>query len=482
MVDGKPLVRLPGWALESASNHQQSTMPRTMELKDKRVLVVGLGKSGVASALFLKAHGARVTVSDTKSGDELRNEIPVLLDHGITVETGGHGERTFRGQDLIVVSPGVPADAPMLAQARAMGEAVIGEIELAALFLPGPIVAITGSNGKTTTTTLTGEILTAGGLLTLVGGNIGTPAISLAEQAKRESVIVLEVSSFQLETIQTFRPKLAVVLNVTPDHLDRHRTFEAYVDAKARIFQNQRGDDFAVLNEDDPSCVAMAARTRAQVFWFSRQKEVKQGAWLREGSILFRDAQGQAKTSQREIMLVSEIPLKGAHNLENALAAVCAGALMGCAPEKIRQVVREFKAVEHRLEFVATIRGVDYYNDSKATNVDATIKALESFPANIHLILGGKDKGSDYTVLNDLLRQRVKRVYTIGVAAGKIESQIKGVEIVHAETLENALRKANAAAVPGDVVLLAPACASFDQFKNYEQRGQVFKEIVRGLG
>jgi UDP-N-acetylmuramoylalanine--D-glutamate ligase len=450
-----------------------------MELNNKRVLVVGLGKSGVASALFLKARGARVTVSDTKSGDELRNEIPALLDHGITVETGGHGERTFREQDLIVVSPGVPVDAPMLQQARSLGEAVIGEIELAARFLHGPIVAITGSNGKTTTTTLTGEILAAGGLPTLVGGNIGTPAISLAERAKAESVVVLEVSSFQLETIQTFRPKIAVVLNVTPDHLDRHQTFEAYVDAKARMFENQQGNDFAVLNADDPTCVAMAARTRAQVFWFSRQKEVKQGACVRDGNILFRLFRDGAQ--QREIMLVSEIPLKGAHNLENVLAAVCAGALMGCVPEKIRQAVREFKAVEHRLEFVATIRGVDYYNDSKATNVDATIKALESFPANIHLILGGKDKGSDYTVLNELLRQRVKRVYTIGAAAEKIESQIKGVEVVRAETLENALRKANAVAEAGDVVLLAPACASFDQFKSYEHRGRVFKEIVRRL-
>jgi UDP-N-acetylmuramoylalanine--D-glutamate ligase len=453
----------------------------SMELNGKRVLVVGLGKSGVASALFLKAHGARVTVSDTKSGDELRNEIPVLLDHGITVETGGHGDRTFHGQDLIVVSPGVPVDAPPLMQARALGEAVIGEIELAAQFLRGPIVAITGSNGKTTTTTLTGEIMTAAGFPALVGGNIGTPAISLAERAQPETVMVLEVSSFQLETIQTFRPKISVVLNVTPDHLDRHQTFEAYVDAKARILENQQGSDFALLNADDPTCVAMATRTRAQVFWFSRQKEVQQGAWVRDGNIVFRESRSEQKSQQREIMQVSEIPLKGAHNLENVLAAVCAGALMGCAPEKIRQAVRDFKAVEHRLEFVATIRGVDYYNDSKATNVDATIKALESFPANIHLILGGKDKGSDYTVLNDLLRQRVKRVYTIGAAAAKIESQIKGVEVVHAETLENALRKANAAAQPGDVVLLAPACASFDQFKSYEHRGRVFKEIVHGL-
>ena len=452
-----------------------------MDLKEKRVLVVGLGKSGVASALFLKAHGAQVTVSDTKSGDDLRNEIPTLLDHGITVETGGHGERTFRGQDLIVVSPGVPVDAPPLVQARSLGEMVIGEIELAAQFLPGPIVAITGSNGKTTTTTLTGEILTAGGLPTLVGGNIGTPAISLAERAKPESVIVLEVSSFQLETIQSFHPKVAVVLNVTPDHLDRHGTLEAYVNAKARIFENQTSEDFAVLNADDSTCVAMANRTRAEVFWFSRQKEVKRGAWVRDGAIVFRDGLGPEETVQREIMLASEIPLKGAHNLENVLAAVCAGMLMGCTPEKIRQAVRDFKAVEHRLEYVATLRGVDYYNDSKATNVDATIKALESFPANIHLILGGKDKGSDYSVLNDLLRQRVKRVYTIGAAAAKIESQIKNVEVVHAETLENAVRKANASAEPGDVVLLAPACASFDQFKNYEQRGQVFKEMVRRL-
>ncbi|HZQ94908.1 MAG TPA: UDP-N-acetylmuramoyl-L-alanine--D-glutamate ligase [Candidatus Sulfotelmatobacter sp.] len=447
-----------------------------MELDGKRVLVVGLGKSGVASALFMKGRGARVTVSDTKSGDELRNEIPVLLDNGITVETGGHGDRTFRGQDLIVVSPGVPVDAPPLVQARSLGETVIGEIELAARFLPGPIVAITGSNGKTTTTTLAGEILTAAGIAALVGGNIGTPAISLAERAKPGTVIVLEISSFQLETIQTFRPKVAVILNVTPDHLDRHRTFENYAAAKARIFENQEPDDCAVLNADDPTCVSMAAKTRAQVFWFSRQREVERGAWVRDGNIVFRDAAGQ-----REILQVSGIPLKGAHNLENVLAAVCAGALMGCAPEKIRQAVHDFKAVEHRLEFVASIRGVDYYNDSKATNVDATIKALESFPANLHLILGGKDKGSDYTVLNNLLRQRVKRVYTIGAAAAKIESQIKGPEVVHAETLENAVRKASAAAQPGDVVLLAPACASFDQFRSYEHRGKVFKEMVQAL-
>jgi UDP-N-acetylmuramoylalanine--D-glutamate ligase len=448
-----------------------------MDLQNKRVLVVGLGKSGVAAALFLKSKGSRVTVSDTKTPDELKEEIPRLLDEGITVETGGHGQRTFQNQDLIVVSPGIPLDAPPLVQARSLEEKIIGEVELATRFFPGSIVAITGSNGKTTTTALTGQVVANGGFPTVVGGNIGTPAISLVEQATEDTIAVLEVSSFQLETIETFRPHIAVVLNVTPDHLDRHHSFTAYADAKARIFENQLANDFAVLNADDATCVAMASRTRAQVFWFSRKKEVKQGAYVESGRILFRDSAGQ-----REIMLVSEIRLKGSHNVENALAAACVGVLCNVEPRRISKAVREFRAVEHRLEHVASIQGVEYYNDSKATNVDATIKALESFPANIHLILGGKDKGSDYSVLNDLLRQRVKFVYTIGAAAAKIELQIKGAaEIVHAETLENAVKRAAEAAQPGDTVLLAPACASFDQFRNYEHRGKVFKEVVRSL-
>jgi UDP-N-acetylmuramoylalanine--D-glutamate ligase len=448
-----------------------------MELNNKRVLVVGLGKSGVASALFLKSCGARVTVSDSKPESELRNEILLLLEHGITVETGGHGDRTFRGQDLIVVSPGVPADAPQLVQARNLGEPVIGEIELAARFMAGPIVAITGANGKTTTTALAGEIIAAGKFSTLIGGNIGTPAISLVDQAGPATWTVLEVSSFQLETIVEFRPRIAVILNITPDHLDRHKTFVNYVGAKARVFENQLADDFSVLNADEPTTAGLSDRTRAQLFWFSRNKEIEKGAFVRGEHIYFRDGH-----SEREIMPLADVPLKGAHNLENVLAGVSIGMLVGCQPEQICQAVRNFKAVEHRLEFVARVAGVDYYNDSKATNVDATSKALESFPANIHLILGGKDKGSDYTVLNELLRQRVKRVYTIGAAAAKIESQIQGAaEVEHAETLENAVRRASESAVPGDVVLLAPACASFDQFQNYEHRGRVFKETVQSL-
>jgi UDP-N-acetylmuramoylalanine--D-glutamate ligase len=445
-----------------------------MDLHNKRVLVVGLGKSGVASALFLKSRGAQVTVSDSKPEAELRDEILLLLEQGITVETGGHGERTFREQDLIVVSPGVPLDAPQVAQARSLGEPIIGEIELAARFLAGSMVAITGANGKTTTTSLAGEIIAAGRFPTLVGGNIGMPAISFVGQAGPSTWTVLEVSSFQLETVVEFRPRIAVILNITPDHLDRHKTLANYIAAKARIFENQQASDFTVLNADDLTTAELADRTRGQVFWFSRKKEMEQGAFVRGAHVYFRDGD-----SEREILPLGEMTLKGAHNVENVLAGVSIGMLVGCEPEQIREAVRNFKAVEHRLEFVAKITGVDYYNDSKATNVDATVKALESFAGNIHLILGGKDKGSDYSVLNELLRQRVKRVYTIGAAAAKIEAQIQGAaEIEHAETLENAVRRASEVAAAGDVVLLAPACSSFDQFRSYEHRGRVFKEAV----
>src|SRR3954471_16908870 len=452
-------------------------MPSDLQLEGKRTLVVGLGKSGVAAALFLRTHGARVTVSDSKSEKQLSKDIPALLDKGIVVETGGHGERTFRDQDLIVLSPGVPMDTPQLSQARSLGTQIIGEVELASQFLRGPIVAITGSNGKTTTTSLVGEILAKSGLKTQVGGNIGNPVIEMVATSTPETWNVLEISSFQLETIESFHPKIAVVLNVTPDHLDRHRTFEGYVAAKARIFENQTASDFAVLNMDDATCVSLAQQVKAQVRGFSRRDAVKSGAYIKDGKIVFQEAAGP-----REIMPVAAIPLKGAHNQENVLAAVCAAVLAGCKPAQIMSAVREFRAVEHRLEFVANINGVEYYNDSKATNVDATIKALESFPSGIHLILGGKDKGSDYSILNALLRERVKRVYTIGAAAEKIEEQTRSsAPTLRTETLETAVRKAAEVAMPGEVVLLAPACASFDQFTSYEHRGKVFKELVNAL-
>jgi UDP-N-acetylmuramoylalanine--D-glutamate ligase len=447
-----------------------------MELKGKKVLVVGLGKSGLAAALFLRRRGAQVTVSDIRSAEALANDIPSLLEEGINVEAGGHGLLTFRRQDLIVVSPGVPLDTPELAQVRSFGLPVIGELELAARFLKGKTLAITGSNGKTTTTSLVGEILKAAGLPTLVGGNIGVPVVGLIEESTDETWSVLEVSSFQLETTQQFRPAIAVILNITPDHLDRHGTFENYALAKERIFAAQKPEDFLVLNADNVRAAASVSRSKAAVYWFSLENPVRQGAWVEGGQIMYRASKDAPAET---IMPLTGIPLKGEHNVENVLAAVCASRLAGASPEIIRHAVEKFRAVEHRLEYVSTVNGVEFYNDSKATNVDATAKAIAAFGGGIHLILGGKDKNSDYTQLTELLHSRVRAVYTIGAAAAKIESQLRGVVAIHScETLERAVTTAAAAAHPGEVVLLAPACSSFDQFENYEQRGRIFKELV----
>ena len=447
-----------------------------MEIKGKKVLVVGLGKSGLAAALFLRHQGAQVTVSDVRSAEALAKEIPALIEEGIAVEAGGHGLLTFRRQDLIVVSPGVPIDTPELTQVRKFGLPIIGELELAAQYLRGKVLAITGSNGKTTTTSLVGEILQAGGLRTQVGGNIGVPVIALVEDSTDEGWSVLEVSSFQLETTYEFHPQIAVILNITPDHLDRHGSFEKYAAAKERIFARQTEEDALVLNADDDPARSAAGRAASRVYWFSRTKVVRQGAFVHEGVIFFRESE-QAKGEP--VMRVDEIPLKGAHNVENVLAAVCSARLAGVDAPTIRQAVMNFKAVEHRLEFVATINGVDYYNDSKATNVDASMKAIAAFPGGIHLILGGKDKNSDYRQMRALIQERVKAIYTIGSAAEKIHTHLEGtVPIVSAGTLEEAIARAGAAAKKGEIVLLAPACSSFDQFENYEHRGRVFKETV----
>jgi UDP-N-acetylmuramoylalanine--D-glutamate ligase len=447
-----------------------------MELKGKKVLVVGLGKSGFAAALFLRRRGAQVTVSDQRSEQALSVEIPSLLEAGIAVEAGGHGLLTFRRQDLIVVSPGVPLSTPELVQVRALGLPVIGELELAARFLQGEVLAITGSNGKTTTTTLCGEIFKASGLKTLVAGNIGLPVIEVVDQSTPGTWSVLEVSSFQLETADSFHPRIAMILNITPDHLDRHGSFENYASIKQRIFARQTDEDYLILNADDHAAQQAAARARSQVLWFSRSKVVRRGAFVLNGVVMFRASEDG---SAIPVLPVAEIPLKGEHNIENVLAAVCAACVAKIPAEVIARTVASFQAVEHRLEFVTNIHGVEYYNDSKATNVDATAKAIASFPGNIHLILGGKDKNSDYTQLNALLEARVKAVYTIGAAAEKIESQIAGVtRVIRAGTLEAAVDQAATQAVAGDVVLLAPACSSYDQFENYEQRGKVFKQAV----
>src|SRR6202453_458056 len=450
-----------------------------MELRGKKVLVVGLGKSGLAAALFLRRRGAQVTVSDLRSAQALGKEIPSLLEAGILVEAGGHGLLTFRRQDLIVVSPGVPLNTPELVQVRNLGLPIIGELELAARFLKGQVLAITGSNGKTTTTTLCGEIFGTSGLNTLIGGNIGVPVIEMVDQSAAGTWSVLEVSSFQLETTESFHPRVAIILNITPDHLDRHGTFENYVAMKEKISANQTGEDYLILNGDDPVVQQAASRTKSQVLWFSRSKIVRCGAFLLDGMVMFRPTEQEKPIP---VLPLAEIPLKGDHNIENVLAAVCAACVAKIPTQTIAQAIAAFQAVDHRLEFVAAIHGADYYNDSKATNVDATAKAIASFPGNIHLILGGKDKNSDYTQLNALLRARVKAVYTIGSAAEKIEGQIAGVtRVVPSGTLEAAVSRAAGEAVAGDVILLAPACSSFDQFENYEHRGRVFKQAVMAL-
>jgi UDP-N-acetylmuramoylalanine--D-glutamate ligase len=450
-----------------------------MDLKNKRVLVVGLGKSGLSAAMFLRAQGARVTVSDSRSAVALAKEIPALLEAGIMVESGGHGLLTFRRQDLIVVSPGVPMDTPEVKQVVAFGLTVIGELELASRYLQGEVVAITGSNGKTTTTTLVGKILSDSGVPTQVGGNIGLPVIELVAKSTPETVNVLEVSSFQLETIEEFHPRIAVILNITPDHLDRHGNFEKYVAAKERIFERQGASDALVLNGDDRVTQMSAARAKSEVFWFSGTKAVRRGAFVRDGVIVWVEKEGGVT---EPIMPVSEVHLKGAHNIENVLAAVCAARLAKVSAESIRASVATFTAVEHRLELVRKLNGIEFYNDSKATNVDATMKAVASFQKGIHLILGGKDKDSDYGTMAELLKERVKAVYTIGSAAEKIERQLHGVvKMVAAGTMQTAVTEAAKAAAAGDVVLLSPACSSFDQFENYEHRGRVFRQLVDEL-
>ena len=447
-----------------------------MELKNKRVLVVGLARTGVATALFCATRGARVTATESRTQAQIGEAVAKLRAAGVTLELGGHQDRTLTEQDLIVPSPGVPADFSQLALARKAGVKIWSEIELAYRFLQGSLVGITGSNGKTTTTALIEHILRGAGLPTFLAGNIGTPLISLVEQTKKNTVTVVELSSFQLELIDTFRPNVGLFLNLTPDHLDRHHTLKAYGDAKARIFENQTADDAAILNADDAPSAAYAP-SKPQVYWFSRKQRVAQGAYLRGEEVVLR-IDGEDHTVLRR----GEIPLAGAHNLENVLAATIATKLAGAAVPAIAAGVRSFAGVEHRLEFVAEINGVRYYNDSKATNVDATLKALDAFPGQILVILGGKDKDSDYTVLQQPLREKVILAFLIGAAAEKIEKQITGsVAIERAGTIQRAVETAAHTAHPGDIVLLAPACASFDQFESYEQRGRIFKELVRGL-
>jgi UDP-N-acetylmuramoylalanine--D-glutamate ligase len=433
-----------------------------VEIRGKRVVVVGMARSGVAALRLLRREGALVRAVDEKPMGEVE---------GIVVEPQTLG--TLRDAELVVISPGVPADLDLLREVRERGVPVIGELELAAPFLKGRNIGVTGTNGKTTTTALTGHILRESGVACQVGGNIGTPPAAMVETSRKGQFNVLELSSFQLETIRTFHASIAACLNVTQNHLDRHHTFDAYAGAKARLFETQCKGDVAVLNADDPVTVSFAGRTAGKPVWFSGTHQVS-GAWL-DGSHIFLDG---------ELLLdVRELRLRGRHNYENVMAAALMAREAGAQASQIAGAAATFAPVEHRLELVREINGVAYYNDSKATSVDATSKAIDAFTGALWIILGGKDKDSDYTLLRDALRQKARGVLLIGAAAKKIASQLSGdtIPLIPTGTLAAALQHAYRSAEPGDTVLLAPACASFDQFESYEQRGRVFKELVNAL-
>jgi UDP-N-acetylmuramoylalanine--D-glutamate ligase len=432
-----------------------------MKLAGAKVVVVGMARSGVAAVELLREKGAVVRAVD-------QNPAPI---EGITVEP--QEESAFADADLIVLSPGVPADIPEIGSARQRGAKIIGDLELASWFFEGEIIGITGANGKTTTTALTGHILKESGIRAQVGGNIGTPPASMVATSRPDQLNVLELSSFQLETTETFRAHIGAALNVTPDHLDRHYTMENYAAAKGRLFANQREGDFAVLNHDDAITRAYAGQTKGSAVWFSSTHSVSPGAFLDSGRIIL---------DTQVLMSASEIPLRGTHNIENTMAAAAMARLAGATHEQIRGAVMTFPGVEHRLEFVRDWHGVAWYNDSKATNVDAALKAIDAFPGGLWIILGGKDKNSDYTPLAEPLKHKAHAALLIGAAAEKIRAQLSGeVRMIACRTLDAAVQEARSRAVRGDTVLLAPACASFDQFQNYEHRGREFKRLVGEL-
>lgn len=452
-----------------------------MELQGKKTLVLGAGKSGVASARFLAERGATVALHDKKPIESWSEEARSLKNKKIGLLEGQIPSWLLDQIDLVVISPGIPTNTvPARYVERKDGE-VIGEVELAYRFLKGRIVGITGSNGKTTTTTLIGEILKNAGIETQIGGNIGTALISLAESSTDETWTVCELSSFQLETIKSFRPNVAVALNVTPNHLDRYDFFSDYAAAKHRLFMNQTAEDVAILNADDAITADWAKNLRAAVVLFSVKKELEEGLFLRGRELVCR-----ANGKEKILTTRDEIFLRGLHNVENVLASFAAGLACGASPDSMRETVLNFKGVEHRIEFVAEIERVKFYNDSKATSVDATLKAVEALSeegGKISLILGGRGKNAPYAPLVPLIEKSVRSLILIGEDADNIESQLKNhAQIVRADSMADAVRKSFENAESGDAVLLAPACASFDMFKSFEERGRKFKNSVFELG
>lgn len=452
-----------------------------MNYSGKTILVAGAGRSGLAAARFLISRGARVILTD--SGDRASLDAAAVTDlaayagnsGALNLELGGHRPESFERCDLAVASPGVPLTIPEFERCRKAGIPIIAEIELAFLHLRGRIIGITGSNGKTTTTMLLSKLLTGAGMRGFAAGNIGKPLIDFVADSTPEDFYAVELSSFQLEGIRDFHPWISSILNLTPDHMNRYGSYEDYAAAKRRIFMNQDATDFAVLNADDAGTASLVSGLKAEPVMFSRLKAVEHGTFVHKGRVIFRDPAGE-----RELFPLTSITLKGAHNLENVLAACTMAILAGAPEDGLESCIQTFKGVEHRIEYVSEIDGVQYFNDSKATNVDAAIKSIEAFPGNILLIAGGQDKGGDFSLLKIPVRQRVKHLVLIGEASDAIRTALeKEVAATHTRSMQEAVALCRQKAQPGDIVLLAPACASFDMFRDYEHRGRAFKEAVR---
>ncbi|HAY21753.1 MAG TPA: UDP-N-acetylmuramoyl-L-alanine--D-glutamate ligase [Desulfobacterales bacterium] len=448
-----------------------------VELNGRKILVVGLGKTGVGLCRFLASQKAQVTVTDSAPAADLAQSLTAIQDLDLTLDLGRPQPADWLNFDLIIPSPGAPPEQPWLQDAVAHGIPLWGELEVAGWHLKRPVAAISGTNGKTTTTTLVGKMLLASGKRPLVGGNIGTPLVDLLSQQAEADCIILEVSSFQLDTAPSFRPRAAALLNISEDHLDRYPDFQAYARSKAGLFRRQGPSETAVLNADDPKAAALADQVQSQVYLFSTRKKLTFGAWQAGESLRVCLARGpEAKFP------LNKIVLPGRHNLENIMAALLLALEMGATPQGCAEALARFKGLPHRLEWVANIGGVDFYDDSKGTNVGAVVRSLEHFDRPVVLIAGGRDKGGDYRPLSALLRQRVKKVILLGEAQDKIAAALSGAALMQpAADMAQAVELAYAAATSGEVVLLSPACSSFDMFRDYAERGRVFQEAVRSL-
>jgi UDP-N-acetylmuramoylalanine--D-glutamate ligase len=447
------------------------------QLQHKRVSVIGAARSGIAVAVLLKSHGATVLVSDAASAEKLSEQIAMLKAEQIEFETGNHTAKVFNC-DWMVLSPGVPSNAAVVREAKKRNISIVSELEVGSWFCQAPIVAITGSNGKTTTTTLLGEILKDAQMHYATAGNIGTAFSSIVEKLSVDDVAVLEVSSFQLDHIDSFHPKISILLNITPDHMDRYdHSMEKYAASKARVFENEREEDILIYNADDEWTLKVIEHARCKKIGFGISKFPDKGAWIEQG--VLTTCLNESITS---IIPTTEIFIKGIHNVYNAMAAALAAQALGVDPVSIRHTLKTFKGVEHRLEFVREVEGIKYYNDSKGTNVDSVWYALQSFGEPIVLLLGGRDKGNDYSRLHELVKRGVKAIVAIGESADTVEQAFRGMTVVtKATSMKEAVSRAKFLAQPGDVVLLSPACSSFDWFDNYEHRGKVFKELVHEL-